>query len=140
MPETARALREASDALIRDLDALAVLEDEKRQIVPGNPRLMDLAEQIEMVASRVLATSARQRELTEEVQDLASTGAPSAPGKTIEQTVRPIAEILADWREAERRAEAAEEGSAEAREAEVLVDLLRDEYRRAHEQARRQSH
>ena len=140
MPETARALREASDALIRDLDALAVLEDEKRQIVPGNPRLMDLAEQIEIVASRVLATSARQRELTEEVQDLASTGAPSATGKTIEQTVRPIAEILAEWRGAERRAEAAEEGSAEAREAQVLVDLLRDEYRRAHEQARRQSH
>jgi hypothetical protein len=138
MPETGRALREASDALIRDLDALAALEDEKRQIVPGDPRLVDLAERIESIASRVLVTSARQRELTEEVQDLASTGSPSAPVKTIEQTARPIGEILADWRKAERRAESAEEGSAEAREAQVVVDHLRDEYRRAHEDARRQ--
>jgi hypothetical protein len=46
--------------------------------------------------------------------------------------------VLAEWREAERRADAAPPGSAEAREAELLVERLREEYRRAHEEARRE--
>jgi hypothetical protein len=43
--------------------------------------------------------------------------------------------ILAAWRQAERQLDAAEPGSAEATEAQVLVDRLREEYRRAHEEA-----
>jgi hypothetical protein len=139
MAETLRALRDASDELLRDLEALSVLEDEKRQIPPGDPRLVDLAERIESIAARVLVTSGRQRELTEEIQETAQAGSGPATTKTIDNTQRPISAILSDWRGAERRLESAEAGTAAAREAEVLVDRLREEYREAHEAARRQN-
>ena len=45
--------------------------------------------------------------------------------------------ILAAWRQAERQLDAAEPGSAEAEEAQVLINRLRDEYRRAHDEANR---
>ena len=138
MPESARALREASDELLRDLEALGVLEDEKRQIAPGDPRIVDLATQIERIAGRVLVTSGRQRELTEEIHEAAEAGS-SIPDSSIDDTPRPISTILSDWRDAERRLESAPEGTAEALEAGVLVDRLRDEYRMAHEAARRQN-
>lgn len=138
MPETGRALRDASDELLRDLEALSVLEDEKRQVAMDDPRLVDLAGQIEQIAGRVLVASGRQRALTKQMHEATEAGLASAPGSSIEETARPISSILADWREAERRLEAAAEGTAEAREAEVLVDGLRDEYRKAHEAARRQ--
>lgn len=138
MAEPVRALRETSDKLLRDLEALSVLEDDKRQIAPGDPRLVDLAAQIESIAARVLVTSGRQRELTEEIQETAEAGASPASNLPIDDVPRSISAILSDWRDAERRLEAAEAGTAEAREAEVLVDQLRDEYRSAHEAARRQ--
>ena len=139
MAEPLRALRDASDELLRDLEALSVLEDEKRQTPPGDPRLVDLAERIESIATRVLITSGRQRELTEELQETAGAGSAPATAKTIDDIQRPISAILSDWRDAERRFESATAGTAEAREAEVLVDRLREEYREAHEAARRQN-
>jgi len=138
MAEPVRALREASDELLRDLEALSVLEDDKRQVPPGDPRLVDLAAQIESIAARVLITSGRQRELTEEIQEAAEVGSSPIPAAPIDDIPRPISAILSDWRDAERRLEAADAGTAEHREAEVLVDQLRDEYRRAHEAARRE--
>ena len=138
MPETGRALRETSDELIRDLEALSTLEDEKRQIAPDDPRFVDLATRIESIAARVLVMSGRQRELTEEMHRIADEGSASAVPESIEDTPRPISAILADWRDAERRLEGTEAGSAEEREVEVLVEQLRDEYRKAHEAAARE--
>jgi hypothetical protein len=60
-----------------------------------------------------------------------------APTATIDETARPIPAIITEWREAERRATEAEPGSAEAAEAQALVDALRAEYRRAYDAARR---
>jgi hypothetical protein len=137
MPEAGRALREASDALLRDLEALSVLEEEKREVTPGDPRLIDLAAQIEAIAARVLITSARQHELTEQIQEAAENGSASAPIASIDDTPRAISAILNEWRDAERRLEAASPGTAEAREAEVIVERLRDEYRKSHEAATR---
>jgi hypothetical protein len=137
MQDTGEALREASDALLRDLEALSDLEATKREIVPGDPRLIELAGTIEALAQRVLASSARQRELTIEANDLVELGLPDAPNRSIEETVRPIATILADWREAERRAQAAPVGSKDAAEAEDDIDRLKAEYRRAHEETTR---
>ena len=137
MQDTGEALREASDALIRDLEALSDLEAAKREIVPGDPRLIELAGTIEALAQRVLASSARQRELTLEANDLVDLGVPDAPSRPIEETPRAIATILADWREAERTAQAATPGSAEAAEAERAIDRLKQEYREAHEEATR---
>jgi hypothetical protein len=137
MQDTGEALREASDALLRDLEELSDLEAAKREIVPGDPKLVELARTIEVLAQRVLASSARQRELTLEVNDLVDLGLPNAPSRSIEETPRPIATILADWREAERTAQAAAPGSTEAAEAEREIDRLKAEYREAHEEATR---
>ena len=136
MGDTGQALRETSDALLRDLDVLSTIEEEKRQLEPGDPRLVQLASRIEEIAQRVLVGSVRQRQLTEVITDQVEAGSPAAPDAPIEDTPRPMQAILADWREAERRAAAAEPGSADAAEAEALVTRLRDEYRRAHEAAR----
>ena len=136
MGDTGQALRETSDALLRDLDVLSTIEEEKRRLEPGDPRLVQLAARIEEIAQRVLVGSVRQRQLTEVVIAKVEAAAPDAPDVPIEQMPRPIQAILADWRDAERRAAAASPGSAEATEAEALVGRLRDEYRRAHEAAR----
>jgi len=136
MGDTGQALRETSDALLRDLDVLSTIEEEKRTLEPGDPRLVQLAARIEEIAQRVLVGSVRQRQLTEVVIAKVEAAAPDAPDVPIEQMPRPIQAILAEWRDAERRAAAAAPGSAEAAEAEALVSRLRDEYRRAHEAAR----
>lgn len=136
--ETGNALRETSDALLRDLDVLVAIEEEKRTLEPGDARLVELAARIEEIAQRVLAGTMRQRELTEVAHAQVAAGAPDAPNAAIDDIPRPIQAILSDWREAERRAGAAEAGSADAAEADALVARLREEYRRAHEAARSQ--
>jgi hypothetical protein len=137
MPGTGDALRRTSDALLRDLEALLELEEEKRTIDPGDPRLVELAARIEQIAQRVLASSTSQRAQTQLIHELTETGSPAAPDKTIEDTPRSMEAILAAWRQAERQLDAAEPGSAEAAEAQVLVDRLREEYRRAHDEGTR---
>ena len=74
MPGTGGALRRTSDSLLRDLEALLELEEEKRTIDPGDPRLVDLAAQIEQVAKRVLASSTSQRAQTQLIHELTETG------------------------------------------------------------------
>ena len=139
MPETGRALRDTSDQLVRDLEALSTLEEEKRQLSPDDERFVDLAARIESIAMRVLVASGRQRELTEQMHQAANERSPGSPAESIEETARPISAILSDWRDAERRLEGVEPGSAEEREVEVLVEQLREEYRQAHEAARREN-
>jgi hypothetical protein len=131
--ETGQALRETSDALLRDLDVLVRIEEEKRTLEPGDARLVELAGRIEEVAQRVLAGTVRQHSLTQLANAQVEAGAPEAPEAPIEQTPRAIQAVLADWREAERRVIASEPGSAEEAEARALVTALREEYRRAHE-------
>ena len=135
MTETADALRMTSDALLRDLEVLGDIEEEKRTIPAGDPRLVELAARIEEIAHRLLGRTTDQRELSEAAHEEVSTGAVDA-AVAIEDTPRPMAAILAEWREAERRAMAAEPESADASEATALVDALRKEYRRAFDAAR----
>lgn len=134
---TGDALRQTSDALLRDLDVLVTLEEEKRSLDPGDDRLVEMAGRIEEIAQRILSGSVRQHQLTQEVNAQVEAGSASAPDASINETPRPIQVVLAEWREAERRAGAAEPGSAEAAEAEALVTRLRAEYRRAHEAIQR---
>ena len=140
MPGTGDALRRTSDALLRDLEALTELEEEKRTIDPGDPRLVDLAAQIEQIAKRVLASSTSQRAQTQLINELTENGSPAAPDATIEDTPRSMEAILSAWRQAERQLENAEPGSAEATEAQILIDRLREEYRRAHDEATQSKH
>jgi len=130
------ALRETSDALLRDLEVLATIEEENRELQPGDPRLVELAGRVEEVAQRVLAGTVRQHQLTQAANADVEAGAPDAPDRSIAETPRSITAILAEWRDAERRAAAAEPDSADAVEANALVDALREEYRRAYEAAR----
>ena len=136
MVDTAQALRATSDALLRDLDVLATIEDEKRTLEPGDPRLVELATRIEEIAQRVLSGSVRQRQLTQVFNTQVAAESPNAPEAPIDATPRPVSAILAEWRDAERRAAAAPAGSGELAEAEALVDRLREDYRRALEAAR----
>ena len=122
--KTGDALRETSDTLLRDLE-------------PGDDRLVELAGRIEEIAQRILSGSVRQHQLTQTVNAQVEAGSAGAPDASIDQTPRPIQAVLADWREAERRAASAESGSAEAAEADALVSSLREEYRRAHEAIQR---
>lgn len=131
MQETGAELRATSDALMRDLEVLGEIEEEKRTLEPGDPRLVELAQRVEDVARRVLSSTVRQRRLTEVAKEQVEAGHPASPETSIEHTTRPMADILAEWRAAERRAQAAAPGSAEAAEAGSLADLHREEYRRA---------
>ena len=129
MPDVRRDLRATSDALQRDLEALDALEEEKRGLPLDDPQLNELAGQIEKIAARVLARSTTQRNLT------TVTVATGVSG-TIEGTRRPASDILAEWRELERRADSVEAGSAEAAEIAVLLDRVHAEYRAAIDAAR----
>lgn len=137
--ETSHALRETSDALMRDLDVLTAIEEEKRGLKPGDPRLVELAGRVEVIAERILAGTVRQHHLSQSANAQVELGVPDAPATTIEETTRSIASVLTEWRDAERRLAAADPGSGEAAEAAALVDALREEYRRAYEAARRTS-
>jgi len=136
--ETGHALREASDTLLRDLGVLAALEDEKRGLAPGDPRLVELAGRIEEIAERILAGTVRQHQLTQLANVQTEIGSSAAPTQPIADTPRTLSAILAEWREAERRLIEAEAGSTDAVEAAALVDALREEYRRGYEATRRQ--
>jgi hypothetical protein len=137
LSETASALRATSDALIHDLERLALLEREKRELPPQDPRLVDLAAEVEKLALRVLGQSVRQRELTEDARELVEAASPDAPEQPIAATPREIHAILAEWREAERRAMEAGPGSPAALAAKADIDRLRAEYRDAHDDAQR---
>jgi hypothetical protein len=131
MDDTSTDLRATSDALLRDLEVLATIEDEKRTLEPGDPRLVALARRVEDVARRVLTATDRQRRLTEIGNEQVEAGRPAAPSTSIQDTRRPIADILAEWRAAERRLAAAEPGSADEAEARAVADHCREEYRQA---------
>lgn len=137
MPDTSQALREASDGLLRDLEALGELEDQKRALPAGHPQTVDLSAKIEAIAERVLTRTTKQRILTTELQEQAEAGGGGAPDQSIDETPRSITAILSEWRHAERQLAAALDGSAEHEEATILVERLRLEYGRAHDEARR---
>ncbi len=136
MSETGSALRATSDALLADLEALETLEREKRGLRPGDPRVVQLAEAVEQLARRLLGKSVTQRELSAVAKDLAEHRSRDAPS-SIEDTRREIHVILADWREAERQAGETAPGSPERVASDIRIQSLREEYRSAHDAAKR---
>ena len=81
IPGTGDSLRRTSDSLLRDIEALLQLEEEKRTIDPGDPRLVELASRIELIAKRVLASSTSQRAQTELIHELSEV--PGLGGATL---------------------------------------------------------
>jgi len=134
--ETERALRATSDALLANIEELATLEQEKRTVKAGDPRLVELSKSIERIAARVLGGTIEERVLTEDAAVEVAVGEPTAPGLPIEEVEpRSPHEILEEWRDAERRAASVAAGSPEAAELATRIERLRFEYRRAHERA-----
>jgi hypothetical protein len=120
------AISAASDALLRELEVLEALEEEKRTLALDDPRIAELSARIEEIAVRILAASTIQRAITEETPE----------GPPIEDQPRAVAVILAEWRDAERERADASPGSAAALEADVRIRRARDEYQRAFEATR----
>lgn len=132
--DDAEALRVTSDSLLSDLAELESLEQEKRTVEATDPRLVDLAGQIERLARRLLGEAVGQRRLSEDTHADAAAGGSSAP---IAETHRDMRLILADWRDAERRLSESREGSHEAAGAASDVERHRIEYQAAFSDARR---
>ena len=134
MTEEGDALRVASDAMLRDLEMLSKLEEEKRLLEPEDQRTIHLAAQIEELAARLLEHTAEQHKLTIRIHDDPEKAALDGP---IAGMPRTMAAILDAWREAERDLAAATPGSAAAEVAQSRVDQFREEYRRAHQARQR---
>jgi hypothetical protein len=134
MSELGAELRDTSDAVLRDLEALGVLEEEKRTIQPGDPRLITLAAEVETLAARLLAGTSKQRDLAGALH-----GDPEAAAiPPIEAHIRPMAEILRAWREAEHALKIAAPGSSEEATARAAIEQARGEYRRAFDARQRE--
>jgi hypothetical protein len=131
-------LRETSDALLANLDRLRELEVEKRQLPLDSPRLVELATEIEVLASTVLRTTDRQTDLAKITTKRA--GQDGFDGTTTIEKLPPARDVhavLAEWREAERRLADLPADSTDAAIARSEIRALREEYRRAHDAAAR---
>jgi hypothetical protein len=125
-------LRVASDRILRTLEQIEVLENEKRDLPPSDARFQTLAKEIERLASEVFAQSHAQKQMgvrAEAVEDRTGVELPS-----INETnaTRELAVVLAEWRDAERRLQLAAPDSAEHVTAAADVGRLREEYHRAY--------
>lgn len=125
-------LRAQSDQILRTLDQLETLENEKRRLEPGNPRFLALAAEIEKLAASLYAHSHMQKDLGEKARAVSDmTGIEVAPIDDV-PPARDVQHILTEWRDAERRLAAAAPGSSEQSAAAADVGRLREEYHRAY--------
>jgi hypothetical protein len=128
----ATGLRAISDELLAELDQLAAIETEKRDLQPGDERAVELSAEARRLAQRILATSRAEEILAEGAQKAVEEGLPGAPTTSISETHRPLFQILDDWRQAERDV-IAEQGTAANLEARKRSLRLREEFQRASE-------
>jgi hypothetical protein len=128
--ERASDLRQASDTLMERLDRLYELESRKRELSPERPEFIRLAREIEDLARALLFSSGQEVELAEAVHADVKAGDATAD-VSIRDTPpkRDAVGVLAEWRAAERRLQAARAGSADEDEARREVERLRIEYR-----------
>ena len=131
-------LQAASDTLLTTLDRLAALEAETRTLTPDDPRLLEVADEIEGLAAEVYRVARAQGHISEVAQVMALTDAPDTPAGPIEAADRHLHQVLDDWRAAERELASAPPGSPAAADARTRARELRGEYRRAYKDARRE--
>ena len=134
-------LHATSDAVLATLDRLRTLELEKRDLPVGSPRLVELAKEIERLATSVLGTTDAQVDLAKAALAGAKSGSID-PGTTINEMGNPprdVQAVLADWRDTERNLGDALPGSPEAARLRADIEMLREEYRRAHDAAVRRT-
>jgi hypothetical protein len=133
-------LRATSDLMLDMVDRLRVLEERKRDRVPGDEDFTRLAWEVSELARTVLRWSELQLRQANEVRGDPGRGDPSGEDAAIESP-RPLAMteprrldvVLAEWRQAEVRLSQAPFGSPEAEAASADAARLRTEYRRLQE-------
>ena len=125
-------LRVASDRMMRTLDQMVALENEKRALKPESERFQRLAAEVERLAADVFAQTHQQQQLGERAQTIVErTGSDIDPIDAQEPT-RELQVILSEWRDAERRLSLADPDSAEHGVAVADVSRLREEYHRSY--------
>ena len=134
-------LHATSDALLADLERLRELEIEKRDTPFDSPRLVELADEIERLARTVLGASDVQADLARLATARSKTGQMDGSA-TIEDAAetREVHAVLAEWREAERTLAEVGSASPEGVRLRARIEVLRTEYRQAHDAAARRSH
>ncbi len=124
-------LRSTSDRMLETLEQLHLLETQKRSVAPGSRRFQKLAREVERLADTVVEHAEEQSALGNEA---AESGRSLPP---IAETPRDVTTILAEWRDAERRAVALDAQSGDGAATHAEVDGLRAEYQRAQSAASR---
>jgi hypothetical protein len=74
VPDLEDDLQATSDALLRDLDRLRELEEEKRTLDVHDPRVAELSIEIEELTRRTYVKSTAEREIVAELQATAEDG------------------------------------------------------------------
>ena len=119
-------LRGTSDQIVLAVQAVSVLERQKRGVAPSDPRFPTLAAEVRKAAETLLALTVAEETTAVRLSDRPDRG--TLP--TIEEThpTTSLAAILERWRDVERRLERAEAGSPEAASLLEEFERLRAEY------------
>ncbi|MEO6349941.1 MAG: hypothetical protein ABIP53_04745 [Candidatus Limnocylindrales bacterium] len=120
-----------SDEMMRTLEQLQRLENQKRAASPGTVSFVRLATEIEKLAAMVFAQTSTQQSLAEESHEASKNGIHIAPINETDAT-REVSVVLAEWRDAERQLAASAIDTADHAKAAADIRRLRDEYHRAH--------
>ena len=68
MDELEEDLRATAQSIESDADRLAAIEDEKKTLGSGDPRLLDLSREAEVIAKRLVPKTVAERALAVEMQ------------------------------------------------------------------------
>ena len=123
---TDQELRLTSDTFLAKIERLQALEDQKRQLAPGE--MADIAHEVEDLTLEILAWAQHQTNLAESA---AATNEPGLPIAIVPP--RALHDVLTEWRAAERSLQDLEPGTAAWESTRADVDRLRDEYARAYQ-------
>lgn len=122
-------LRATSDLLVGLIREVDRLEQLKRGAEIGTDGFVGLAADVARIARRLSTWAAQEQELARETADARARGnLPAVSIETVES--RPAHRVLAEWRVAIIRVDAAPAGSVEHAEAAADAETLRLEYRR----------
>ena len=116
-----------SDVMLQMLRQLQAVETEKRAFPIGSEEFVIRAVEAERLSRIIFRWSGIQQQMADESVATVEQGSTRpVPMDTVQ--VRPLDRILAEWRQAQVRLEAAPPGSSDADEAAVDVDRLRVAY------------
>jgi hypothetical protein len=69
MDDLQEDIRSTAESIELDADRLAAIEDEKKLLDPGDPRLLELSREAELISKRLVPKTVAERALVVEHQD-----------------------------------------------------------------------